>query len=222
MKKIIPLILILLSFLFQQVKADFMPSYTNSVNHYGIGAAKITNFVTIYEKPDINSKILQKIYWNNIGNLLFENKENTEKFSDVFLTFLPQDNIVLLSVEDENDEWIEVCYNQKLKLFGWIKKENKNSYAKFYSYRDLLLEYGKKYGIYIYRNLPYEYKKLYSGPNKEAREIDEFKYAKYISPWLVQGNWVLVKVTTYDNKTKTGWFRWRDNDGRLYCFVNLK
>ena len=133
-------ILIFYALSVQRTAADFMPTYTNSINHYGIGAAKITNFVTIYEKPDLNSKIVQKIYWNNIGNLLFDDKKETENISDVFLIYLPKDNVVFLSVEDENDDWIRVCYNQKNKLFGWIKKENKNSSAKFYSYQDLLFQ----------------------------------------------------------------------------------
>lgn len=226
MKKIIhalfTALLILMSFIFADVKAEFAPSYTNSVNHWGIGAARITNYITIFEEPDLNSKVLQRIYWNSAGNFLTKDKQNSGNIRDIFIAYLPEENIVFLSADDENDEWIKVCYSQKNQLFGWIKKENGKQGAKFYSYRDLFFEYGKKYGMYTFRNLPPNYKNLYGAPNKDAKKVDEFLYAKHISPWFIQGNWMLVKVTTYENETKTGWFRWRSDEGRLYGFVNFK
>ncbi len=201
--------------------ADFIPSYTNSIKHYGIGAAKITNYVTIYEKPDLNSKVIEKIYWNNIGNFLSQNKEENNP-NDIFLIYLPKENTVFFSVEDEDEEWLNICYNQKKELFGWIKKEDKNSGAKFYLYKDLIFKYGKKYGFYTFRNLPKDLKALHSSPNNDSDIIDDFNYPKFISPWLIQGNWMLAKVTTMDNQIKTGWFRWRSDTGRLFGFVNFK
>lgn len=204
---------------FNLAQADFMPSYTNSINHFGIGAVKVTNYITIYEEPDLNSKVLKRIYWNNIENFITDKKE--ESPNDIFLAYIPKENTVFLSAEDETDEWVKVCYNQKKLLFGWVKKENKGQGAKFYTYKDLFFQLGKKCGIYTFRNLPEENKKLYGAPNKDSREVDKFDYPKHISPWLIQGNWMLVKVTTYDNKTKTGWFRWRTDEGRLNGFVQL-
>ena len=223
MKKFLFLVLIMFIFCTLNVaRAEFMPAYTNSINHYGIGAAKITNLATIYEEPNLNSKVIQRIYWNDAGNFLTEDKKDKENFSNIFLAFAPNENMAFLSAEDETDDWIKVCYNQKKSLFGWIKKENGKHGAKFYPYKDLFFEYGKKYGIYTFRNLPPDYKSLHSSPNKDSQEVDNFDYAKYITPWLVQGNWMLVKVVTYDNKTKTGWFRWRSDEGRLYGFINIR
>jgi len=201
--------------------ADFIPTYTNSISHFGIGAVKITNYITVYEKPDLNSKVLTRIYWNNIGNFIVENEKNPNP-KDMFLIYLPSDNTVLLSVEDENEEWVNVCYNQKKRLFGWIKKENENSHAKFYLYKDLIFEYGKKYGYYTFRNLPSDFKTLHSSPNDDSNVVDEFNYPKHITPWLIQGNWMLMKVTTMDNETKTGWFKWRSDKGRLFGFVYFR
>lgn len=197
-----------------------MPSYTNSINHFGIGAARVTSYITIYKEPDLNSKVVKKIYWNNIENFITDKKEESPK--EIFIAYLPKENNVFFSVEDENDDWVKVCYNQKKLLFGWVKKENENQGAKFYTYKDLFFELGKKYGIYTFRNLADENKKLYSAPNKEAKVIDDFNYPKHISPWLIQGNWMLVKVTTYDNKTKTGWFKYRTDEGRLNGFIKLR
>ncbi len=215
-------LLILLSFIFQDVKAEFVPPYTNSISHWGIGAARVTNLITIYKEPDLNSEILERIYWNSAGNFITKNKKNGNNIQDIFIAYLPNENIAFLSADDENEEWIKVCYNQKNSLFGWVKKENNTQGAKFYLYRDLFFKYGKQYGIYTFRNLPPNYKILYGAPNNEAKKVDEFKYAKHISPWFVQGNWMLIKVLTYDNETKTGWFRWRSDEGRLYGFVDFK
>ncbi len=204
-----------------KASADFMPAYTNSINHFGIGAARVTNYIEIYEKPDLNSGVKERIYWNSAGNYIAEDKNNKNP-NDVFIVYMPDENRVFLSAEDENEEWINVCYNQKKKEFGWIKKENGKHGAKFYLYRDLIFEYGKKYGFYTFRNLPENLKTLHSSPNANSSIVDDFNYPKYISPWLIQGNWILVKVTTADNQTKTGWFRWRSDDGRLFGFVNFK
>ncbi len=232
MKRIFSLILFVFTLLLcpmQSVKADFTPSYTNftpsytnSINHFGIGAARVTNFVEIYEKPDLNSKAVYRIYWNNTGNFITSNKKGSTKPSDIFLLYQPAENQVFLSVEDEDEEWLNVCYNQKKQLFGWLKKENGKNGAKFYSYKDLFFEYGKKYGLYTFRNLPETKKSLHSSPNTDSSVVDKFDYPKFISPWLIQGNWMLAKVVTMDNKTKTGWFNWRAPDGTLYGFVNVK
>lgn len=220
MKKILFLILAFFC-ISKAAYADFIPSYTNSINHFGIGVARVTNYIIVYEKPDLNSKIINRIYWNNIGNFISQNKKNEDP-NDVFVAYLPKDNVAFLSVEDEDEEWLNVCYNQKKGLFGWIKKENGKNSAKFYLYKDLVFEFGKKYGFYTFRNLPADFKALYSSPNTNSNKIDEFNYPKYISPWLIQGNWMLIKVTTMDNQTKTGWFRWRLENGKLVGFVNFK
>lgn len=221
-KKIIPFLLIIVSFLFQQAKADFLPGYTNSIKHYGIGAARVTNVISIYEAPDLNSKLLNIYYWNGSGVFGTRNKFVDGDVQDLLIAFAPKENMAFFSVEDETDDWIKICYNQKKQLFGWIKKENNGNGAKFYPWGEFFNEFGKKYGIYVFRNLPPNYKKLYGKPGDTLKAIDDFNYAKHISPWLIRGNWMLVKVVTYDGKTKTGWFRWRSDDGRLYVFVKFE
>ena len=97
MKRIFSLILFVFTLLLcpmQSVKADFTPSYTNftpsytnSINHFGIGAARVTNFVEIYEKPDLNSKAIYRIYWNNIrkNSFLGGLKKKTAKTAQSFI-----------------------------------------------------------------------------------------------------------------------------------------
>jgi len=212
----------------QEAFGSFTPAYTNSLSHFGIGAARVTNYIAVYEKPDTNSKILQRIYWNNADTVLILNKEGIEGASDIFLSYRPNKNMVFLSVEDEEDNWLKVCYNQKKRLFGWVKKikgtdgEIEKNGAKFYPYPEFFFKYGKKYGIYTFKNLPADFKKLHARPNQDSDVVDEFDVAKHITPWLIQGNWMLVKLTTYDNKTKTGWLRWRSDTGHLTGFIDFE
>ncbi len=218
MKKIILTILFSIIFVLK-ANADVTPQYLSSVAHFGIGVAQIDKNIKIYEKPDSNSKMQAQIVWNEKGNLQCKNTKMRCEANEIFLGFAPSNNIALFSVEDETDSWIYVCYNQKYRLFGWIKKDE---YTKYMTWGEFLISYGKKYGMYLFRDVPKEYKILYASPDSKSPSVDSFFLATHINPWLVSGNWILVKVENYDDKQKTGWLRFRSDNGRFYGFVNLK
>ena len=218
MKKIILTILFLLIFSLKS-NADVTPQYLSSVGHFGIGIAQNEKNIKIYENPNISSKIKAHIIWNEKGDLWCKNTKMQCEAKDIFLGFAPSNNIALFSVEDENDNWIYVCYNQRYGLFGWIKK---SEYTKYLSWSEFLISYGKKYGMYLFRDVPKEYKRLYASPDNQSACVDSFFLATHIEPWLMRGNWILVKVENYDDKQNTGWLRFRSDDGRFFGFVNLK
>lgn len=217
MKKIILTIIFLLTFILKS-NADVMPRYLTSVNHWGIGIASTSNNIKIFEKDNSSSKIIQEISWNNIGELKCKNNYRCEQ-KETFLAFSLENNTALFSVEDENDSWIYICYDQRHKLFGWIKKDEN---TKYYNWSDFLITFGKKYGMYLFSDVPKNTKRLYAAPNIESGCVDSFILANKITPWLVRGNWVLAKVENYDGSTKTGWLHYRTDSGRLMGFVNLK
>ena len=218
MKKIILTILFSIIFMLK-ANADVTPQYLSSVAHFGIGVAQIDKNIKIYEKPDVNSKMQAQIIWDEKGDLFCKNTKMKCEAKDIFLGFAPSNNAAILSVEDENNEWINICYNQRHRLFGWVKK---SEYTKYLSWGEFLISYGKKYGMYLFRDVPKEYKRLYSAPDNESACVDSFFLATHIEPWLMRGNWILVKVENYDDKQKTGWLRFRGDDGRFFGFVNLK
>lgn len=199
--------------------ADFMPTYTNSLRHYGMGATRVMNNVKIYEQPNEKSNVLYQFYWNNAQDFLCTTQQGSCSMSNIFAAYIPGENLAFLSTDDENSEWVKVCYDQKNLLFGWIKKSDG---AKFYTWKDLFYRYGKKYGVYAFRNTAKKYKELHAKPSAESMVVDSFDISKYITPWLIQGNWMLVKVIDIDNTTKTGWVQWRNEDGSLNGFMNFK
>ena len=218
MKKIILTILFLLIFTLKS-NADVTPQYLSSVAHWGIGVAQTGKNIKIYEENNSKSKVKAQIIWNETGEVECKNTKMNCEAREMFLGFAPSNNVALFSVEDETDEWMQICYNQRFRLFGWIKK---NENTKYLSWGEFILSYGKKYGMYLFRDVPKSYKTLYASPDIKSPSVDSFFLATHINPWLIRGNWVLVKVENYDDAQKMGWLRFRSDNGRLFGFVNLK
>jgi len=111
-----------------------------------------------------------------------------------------------------------VCFNQaQLPICGWVdEKQNK-----FYNWTTFFDYFGKKYGIYLFKDLKKENKKLYSAPIEQTNVVGTIEIPRYIAPWLVRGNWILVKVSDFNNQQKTGWFNFRGSDGKLKVFVKF-
>lgn len=204
-------------FLTQAVFADVMPRYTTSVNHYGIGILRVSNLTKIYEKQDENSDIIQKIYWDNGKN--FKTSDGTRP-ENTFIAYIPTSNYAFLSVEDENDKWVLVYYDQKTGKTGWVKKAEANN--EFYTWADFINTYGRKNGIYAFKDIPREERVLYSTAQEDGQVVDSWEIAKNITPWYLNGNWLMVKLIDYDNTQKTGYLKWRTDEGRLLIFVDLK
>lgn len=217
MRKIFFLIAVFLIFC-TQAFADVFPVYTNSISHWGAGLAKIGERTVIYEAQSMASPIAEVLVWDEKGSIVHKNSGPINP-QNTFVAFVPSEKLAFLSVDDEEDGWIRVCYNQKNLKFGWIKKSDENEML---LWQDFFSIYGKKYGIYLFRDVKKENKKLFSKPEDDAQVIDRFEYVKNITPWLVKGNWMLVKIINYDNTKKTGWMKWRDSLGQLYVFAYFK
>ncbi len=201
MKKTI-LIICLLLFLNLKSYADYVPRYVDTERYYGNGVILIKDKIKVYEKDDENSN--QDAIIDNETVKEAKNKKATA--SNTFLISIKDKQITVLPVKYDTDEWYYICYDQSQKLFGWVKKTENIDY---YDWQDFFNIYGRKYGIYIFRNVPAGYKKLYSAPDEKSTLTDSFDFPRYISLWLINKDWMLIKATTYDGITKTGWFRWR-------------
>ena len=176
---------------------------------------RLNTVVEIYKEPSISSKVIQKIYWDNLKNY-----NNLKQYSEdeVFLAYVPKNNYAFLSVLDETDDnWYQVCFNQKTGETGWIKQDEN---AKFYSWPEFMIKFGKDKGAYIFKDV--KSRNLYARPDDTSPVIDSWKWEKNVQPYFVNGNWLIVKILDYNNQLKTGYIRWRETDGRLLIFANLR
>lgn len=212
MKKL--LLVFLFFFIHNIAHASYLPNYMNSVSNWGIGAVVAPREFSLYEKPDLNSKKTMNIKWAQDGELFCNGEECKE---NPFVAFVPNKNYAILSVYDEYDGWAEVyCGNSNERLFLKL-----NDNTKFYTWGQFMLAYGKKHGFYVFKDVKKEDRVLYGSPVEGGQIVDSFEIAKFITPWFVRGNWIMVKLIHWDNTQKTGFLRWRDLDGHLWGFVQL-
>ena len=85
MRKLV-LLLSLILFSCTCTLASILPRYTTSVNTWGMGALRLTNLTVIYEEPDENSDVIQKIYWDNLKN--YNTLDDTTE-NDAFVAYVP-------------------------------------------------------------------------------------------------------------------------------------
>ena len=214
-------LLIIISYLFPICFADIevKPYYINSIRRTGIGLTSITSPLIMRQEPNDEGKILETLNFDfktNKPNCLI-NKQRCS-IDEVFTLYKQDKKTAFLSTIDETENWSLVCFNQtENPICGWIK-EDKN---KYYTWPEFYNYYGKKYGLYFLKDVQKTDRILYSAPVKQTNSTGSIEMAKHIAPWLVQGNWVLVKALDFGNKPKTGWLNYRANDGKLKLFVDF-
>jgi hypothetical protein len=127
-----------------------------------------------------------------------------------------------MSVTEDTDDWYQIVYNQKTGATGWVQRTNSGD--KFMTWLEFMNKYGRDKGIYLFLDLPAEYRKLHMAPDENARIQDIVNYSPDdVKIKFVKGNWMLVKVVDYSRtETHIGWIKWRNLDGKIFVFPNLK
>lgn len=215
MKKIFILFAFLCN-LFLVAHADVMPYYTNNINTNSIGVYQASNNIRIYKEPNENSQLLLNVTWDS----------NTYNCSDIsasnlFVVFLPKKNLAFLTVIDENDneDWVEITYNQNGSHLGWVKKDDD---YKFMSWRSFFNIYGRKYGLYYMKDAPSDSKVIYGSNADDAKSIAEITLPQAVQLTAVKGNWLLIIAYDVDKTQKIGWIKWRNISGEISLFPNIK
>ena len=119
--------------------------------------------------------------------------------------------------DSDGDGWYEICYDQKNKLTGWVAP----SEYEFYPWLAFYTKYGKKNGLYPFRDLDNTEKRLYSKPDFNSQIINTFNHVKDIRIQIIRGNWALVRLYDYEGKLKIGWIKWRTDEGKFQFFPNV-
>ena len=211
--KIIPLVFLML---FLSAIADVIPYYFSSIKNSPMGFVFVKSPVIMRNLPQKEANVVEMVnfdFQNNVSCF----KNNECKIEEVFTTYLSDKKTAIMTAVDESQGYSLVCFNQKNGFCGWVSEEEN----KFYTLNEFINIYGKKNGLYILKDLSKSEKVLYASNSIQTNSTGEIKLAHSIIPWLIRGNWILVKVVDLGYEKKTGWFNYRDENGKLKLFVKF-
>ncbi len=205
------LLLIICMMFILPVFADVMPFYVNSIPKDAIGMYQTGENITIYSEPEANSK--------TIKNVEFSYKPETMP-DGMFAVLLNEKKLGFLYVSDIGDDgWVEVIYDRHTGARGWVLTEDKFQFLPWLSFYNM---YGRKYGLRLFKDTPDEIEVLRAKSEETSQNVDKLNYVKQIKLTAIRGNWALVSVFDIDKTPKTGYLRWRSDEGVIYAFPNIK
>ena len=205
------LLLIICMMFMLPVFADVMPFYVNSIPKDAIGMYQTGENITIYSEPEANSKAIK--------NVEFSYKPETMP-DGMFAVLLNEKKLGFLYVSDIGDDgWVEVIYDRHTGARGWVLTEDKFQFLPWLSFYNM---YGRKYGLRLFKDTPDKIEVLRAKSEETSQNVDKLNYVKQIKLTAIRGNWALVSVFDIDKTPKTGYLRWRSNEGVIYAFPNIK
>lgn len=214
MKKLFILILMIFLNIGIANAKDIMPVRPNINQVNSIGLYQIGDDVKIFKEPNEDSQILYRVRWDS--DEFFPDEIGFEKF---FVVFLPKKSLELSAVTDMTEEWLEIIYNNSNGKTGWIKMDDPYKFMTWINFYNI---YGKKYGLKLLKGSPEWCKDIKASPDDNAKTISTINQPQKINLNVIRGNWALVSVMDLDKTPKTGYIRWRSDDGVRYFFPDIK
>ena len=204
-------LIILMMFFSLPVFADTMPFYVDSIPKSSIGVYQTDKELVLYSSPEENAQIIKK--------MTFSYDPETMQ-SGVFAILINEKKLGYLYVTDIGEEnWIEVIYDKKSGARGWVKTSDA---MQFLPWRNFYNLYGRKYGLRIFKDTPKDLQVLRAKSEDLSQIVSKINYVKQIRLTAIRGNWALVSVQDLDEVPKTGYLKWRNSDGTIYAFPNIK
>lgn len=204
-------LIMLAMFMALPVFADTMPFYVNSVPKEAIGLYQTGKELTVYSHPDANSEVLKTFKFTY---------KPEEMPVNLFAVLLNNKELGMLYVTDVQDEgWVEVIYDKKTGARGWTVTEDRMQFLPWINFYNL---YGRKYGIRMMKDAPKDLQVLHSKSEDLSQTISTLNFVKLMKLTKIQGNWALVTVKDMDEVPKTGYLKWRNTDGTIYAFPDVK
>ena len=137
-----------------------------------------------------------------------------------FAFLINEKKLGFLYVSDVYDDgWVEVVYDKRAKAKGWVKTSDSMQFLPWLNFYNL---YGRKYGLRFLNNVTEDLKVLRAKSEENSQIISKLNYIKQIKLTAIRGNWALVSVFDLDKVPKTGYLRWRGDDGTIYAVPNIK
>ena len=214
MKKILILVFCIFCFGSAAIAKDILPAIPNVVTVNTVGLYQVGHDIKIYKMPTLESPILYRVRWNE--KEFFPDDIGAEHF---FTVYKADKDLAMVSVVDIADDWVEIVYDNKSGKTGWIQSDDP---YKFMTWINFYNSYGKKYGLTLLKGAPQVAKDLKSAPDEKAQNLSSINVPQKIKLNLIQGNWALISVMDLDRIPKTGYVRWRSDDGVRYFFPALK
>ena len=216
LKKVL-LLLIVFSTTVLTAFADKVPTSSKSIRHYGIGLYKVESDFYVFDKPDANARKIYHFILPSAKKSAIVRE--TRKNINPYVVNIPTKNEFYTTVyEYPENGWMKIYYNQNGKETGWVKLPSKSN---FLTWKEFVYKYGKKNGLKLMRDVPSSSFKLYSQDSEDAQVVDTFTYPEYIALRMIRGNWMLVTVVDTGTVYKTGWFKWRTDNGELRVFPKM-
>lgn len=196
------------------IAKDIVPIRPNINQVQSVGLYQVGDDVKIYAEPNDNSRILYRVRWDN--DEFFPEDIGFERF---FALFLHKKELALVAVNDYIEGWVEIIYDNSTGKTGWIKMDDP---YKFMTWINFYNVYGKKYGLKLLKSAPESCNDIKASPDDLAKTISTINHPTKIKLSLIRGNWALVSVMDLDKTPKTGYVRWRSDDGVRYFFPDVK
>ena len=118
-----------------------------------------------------------------------------------------------------DDGWVEVIYDKFTGAKGWVQTQDMMQFLPWINFYNL---YGRKYGLRFMKDAPEDLEVLKSKSDDNSQTVAKLNYIKQIKLTAIRGNWALVSVQDLDETPKTGYMKWRNTDGSIYAFPNVK
>lgn len=191
--------------------ADTMPFYMDSIPNGTLGVYQIDNSLALHSKPETNSEVTKN----------FEFSYDPETMPDgMFALLINEKKLGFLYVSDIGDDgWVEVIYDKRTKAKGWVQTSDRMQFLPWLNFYNL---YGRKYGLRLLKDTPTDIEVLKAKSEEDSQIVSKLNYIKQIKLTAIRGNWALVSVFDLDKVPKTGYLRWRSDEGKIYAFPNIK
>ncbi len=214
MKKIILSIFMILFMALGVCAKDIIPVQPSMEGVRTVGLYQVKDDITIYKFPDEDAQILYRVRWNS--EEFFPESIGANNF---FALFISKKDLAYVNVVDIVDGWVEIVYDNSKGLTGWIKEDDP---YKFMTWTNFYTTYGKKYGLNILKGAPSNCKDIKGSPDDLSQTISTMNMPQKIHLNLIRGNFALVSVMDLDKTPKTGYIRWRSDNGVRYFFPAIK
>lgn len=214
MKKIILSIFMILLMALGVCAKDIIPVQPSMEGVRTVGLYQVKDDITIYKFPDEDAQILYRVRWNS--EEFFPESIGANNF---FALFISKKDLAYVNVVDIVDGWVEIVYDNSKGLTGWIKEDDP---YKFMTWTNFYTTYGKKYGLNILKGAPSNCKDIKGSPDDLSQTISTMNMPQKIHLNLIRGNFALVSVMDLDKTPKTGYIRWRSDNGVRYFFPAIK